>query len=569
VQTDTKRLQQVLKNLLSNAFKFTETGKVEVRIGRATSGWHAENETLNRAESVLAFVVSDTGIGIPIEKQQIIFEAFQQADGSTSRRYGGTGLGLAISREISRLLGGEIRLESVPGVGSTFTLYLPQLYSPPRSARKTATVVEEGLPEEYAYEAPEPLPAPEPMLARDKVVDDRASLRAGDRTVLIVDNDAAFARFLLDMAHAHGFKGLVAPQGSLAVALAREFMPDAVTLDIRLPDTDGWRVLNHLKSDLSTRHIPVVVVSTDDERSRGMHRGAIEVLQKPVGKQELESMFDELAAFVERRERRLLIVEDNEAQRNSLVEMLDGEDVRAAAVGTGREALALLDAGTFDCCVADLGLPDMSGMQMIERARRNPRHKRLPVIVYTARDLAENERTRLRRTVKSIIVKDDRSLDRLLDETALYLHRRHSDIPESRRAILEHLHQRHVILAGKKVLVVDDDVRNIFAMTTVLEGEKMRVLSADNGRRAIEILETTPGIDVVLMDIMMPGMDGHAATRAIRRIPRYKALPIIALTAKAMKGDREKCIEAGASDYIAKPVDTEQLMTLLGIWLYR
>jgi signal transduction histidine kinase/HAMP domain-containing protein/DNA-binding response OmpR family regulator len=570
MQTDSKRLQQVLKNLLSNAFKFTEQGRVSVRIDCVAEGWSPDNEVLNRASAVLAFTVSDTGIGIPQEKQQIIFEAFQQADGSTSRRYGGTGLGLAISREITRMLGGEIRLMSRPGEGSSFTLYLPKIYVPTNVAPHFAPAEIEPLSAAFTL-PPAPLPPPEPMLVRDQVEDDRRKLVPGDRTVLIVDNDTAFTRYLLDLAHQKNFKALVTSQGGIAVSLAREYRPVAVTLDIRLPDIDGWRVLNHLKSDLHTRHIPVHVISTDDERVRGLQRGAIEVLQKPVESGELEQMFDSIGEWVSRPVRRLLIVEDSEVQRNTMVECLgSSDDVVTSAVSTGKEALDALNGELrFDCAVIDLGLPDMSGTDLVDAIYRNSAINKMPIIVYTARDLTRQERQGLRRKAKSVIAKSNDSLDRLLDETALFLHRAHEKLPEHQRKILEELHQPHVILANKKVLVVDDDVRNIFAMTSLLEHHRMKVMSADNGRAAIEMLEKTPGIDVVLMDIMMPGMDGHATMREIRSSRKFRSLPIIALTAKAMKGDREKCIEAGASDYIAKPVDEEQLLTLLGVWLYR
>jgi hypothetical protein len=568
LQTDAKRLQQVLKNLLSNAFKFTEQGGVRVRIDAVDEGWSVENEVLNRSSSVLAFSVSDTGIGIPLEKQQIIFEAFQQADGSTSRRYGGTGLGLAISREIARMLGGEIKLVSTPGAGSTFTLYLPKIYVPTKTAMPTNGELE-PLSAAVAL-TPAPLPQPEPMLVRDQVEDDRRKLKPGDRAVLIVDNDTAFTRYMLDLAHQKGFKALVTSQGGIAVSLAREYRPVAVTLDIRLPDIDGWRVLNHLKSDLHTRHIPVHVISTDDERVRGLQRGAIDVLQKPVASADLERMFDSIEAWVSRPVRRLLVVEDSEIQRNTMIECLNSsEDVVTSAVSTAREALEALKSAPFDCAVVDLGLPDMSGADLVDAIYRDMNHSRMPIIVYTARDLTRQEKQSLRRKAKSIIVKGSNSLDRLLDETALFLHRMHENLPAHQQRILEGLHEPHVILANKKVLVVDDDVRNIFAMTSLLEHHRMHVVSADTGRGAIETLERTPGIDVVLMDIMMPGMDGHATMREIRSSRKFRSLPIIALTAKAMKGDREKCIEAGASDYIAKPVDEEQLLSLLGVWLYR
>jgi len=568
IETDSMRLQQVLKNLLSNAFKFTEHGKVEVRIRLATRGWSTENVSLATARSVLAFEVTDTGIGIPLAKQQIIFEAFQQADASTSRRYGGTGLGLALSREISRLLGGEIRIESTPDVGSAFTLYLPSSFRSTNVARRLPpNVLESSSGHRRAPIAA--LPPPETTLARDVVEDDRRDVQPGDRTLLIVDNDVGFSRYMLDLAHAHGFKGLVTAQGSVAVSLARQFHPDAVTLDIRLPDIDGWRVLHHLKSELSTRHLPVVLISTDDEASRGFHHGAFDVLQKPVSTEDLDALLERISEFVARSSRRLLVVEDNSVHRDAVVEMLRGGDVEVRAVSTGEAALEAIQQESVDCLVVDLGLPDMNGMQFIEAVQRQPKLRHVPIIVNTARSLSSAEDTRLRRVVRSVVQKGEGSMERLLDETSMYLHRAHDRIRPEQRALLESRHLPNVVLAGKTILVVDDDVRNIFAMTTILEEREIVVLRADNGRTAIDILESSPGIDGVLMDIMMPGMDGYETMRAIRAIPRFRSLPIIALTAKAMKGDREKCIESGASDYIAKPVDTEQVLALLGIWLWR
>jgi signal transduction histidine kinase/DNA-binding response OmpR family regulator/HAMP domain-containing protein len=571
MQTDTKRLQQVLKNLLSNAFKFTEKGSVTVRVGPASAGWSPQNEVLNRARSVLAFTVSDTGIGIPSEKQQIIFEAFQQADGSTSRRYGGTGLGLAISREIARLLGGEIGLDSQPGQGSTFVLYLPRIYAASRLARREPALDARrpaGAPGIEDLAVDDQLPLPEPTLLREQVPDDRGNLQPGDRTVLIVDNDRAFAAFMLELAHDQGFKGLVTPQGSAAIALAQEYRIDAVTLDIRLPDMDGWRVLKHLKRDLNTRHIPVHVISTEEESARGKQFGAMSALVKPVSREQLESLFEEIRRFSSRRERRLLLVEDDEVQRNRLVEALDGGDVRTTAVGLGSQALDLLERERFDCMVLDLGLPDMAGTSLLEKLEKQPESSKPPVIVYTARDLKAKERTQLRRLAHSVIVKQGGgSLERLVDEAALCMHRVHKDLPPEQRQIVEQLHRPQRTLEGKRVLVVDDDIRNIFAMTSVLERQGMQVVSVETGQAAIEVLRSGRDIDVVLMDVMMPGMDGHDTTRAIRKLTKFKSLPIIALTAKAMKGDREKCIEAGASDYIAKPVEIEQLLSLLWVWV--
>ncbi|MBA3683816.1 MAG: HAMP domain-containing protein [Planctomycetes bacterium] len=582
IHTDSKRLQQVLKNLLSNAFKFTHEGKVEIKISRAGEGWSPDNELLNGAGTVLAFSVSDTGIGIPADKQQIIFEAFQQADGSTSRKYGGTGLGLAISREISRMLGGEIRLDSVPGVGSTFTLFLPKVYVARGGKGKAAAAVSAAAnaqladatattaklaevmaeSDELAYES-------EISLISSEIADDRAALRPGDLSVLIVENDLSFARYMCDLARERGFKVLYTARGNDALNLAREYGPTAITLDIKLPDVDGWRVLDHLKSDLQTRHIPVHIMTNDDNIERGYRQGALTVLSKPVKQDDLDEVLANIKAFAERKVKTLLLVEDNEVHRDRALELLSGDDVEVLVAGTGAEAVELVTTKRIDCVVMDLGLPDVSGLELIDRFHAIPAARRLPIIVHTGRDLTRPEETTLRRQVRSVVLKDFRAPERLLDETAVCLHRVQAALPAPKRQMLENLHRPEVVLAGRKVLVVDDDIRNIFAMTSVLERYNMVVLSAENGKSAIDVIGKTPNIDCVLMDIMMPEMDGYDTMRAIRQNQRFKSLPIIALTAKAMKGDREKCIEAGASDYIAKPVDTEKLLSLLCVWLFR
>jgi CheY-like chemotaxis protein/HAMP domain-containing protein len=580
IYTDAKRLQQVLKNLLSNAFKFTEKGFVEVRIETASSGW-SRDSGLGHSNTVFAFSVRDTGIGIAPDKQQIIFEAFQQADGSTSRRYGGTGLGLNISREISRMLGGDLVVDSAPGAGSTFTLFLPKNYTTPtpKAATTNGSAAPDAIavpvaPVETTEVAPTTRPLPSlpdlvPVLMRDQVLDDRAIIQPGDRTVLIVDNDTSFVRFLIDLARQRGFKVLASTQGTAAVYLAQDYKPSAITLDIRLPDIDGWKVLSHLKNDLHTRHIPVTVITTEDEQIRGFRHGAIEVLHKPVEKAQLDKMFDEMAEFLDRRRRRLLIVEDNDVQRTALVDFLRGREVDTVEASTGAAALEAIKREHFDSMVLDLGLPDVSGVELIQEVQKLPGAARLPVIVHTALEIGVQDEQRLRRLAKSVIVKDVCSLDRLLDEATLHLHVAVDDMSESQRSIVERLHTPDAVLAGRKVLVVDDDIRNIFAMTSLLERYQMKVFSAENGNEAIRALTDGPPVDVVLMDIMMPGMDGHDTLRAIRKLSRFKKLPIIALTARAMKGDREKCIEAGASDYIAKPVDADQLVSLLSMWLHR
>jgi len=569
--TDVKRLEQVLKNLLSNAFKFTEKGGVTLTVQPATRGWSAEHVVLNRAKSVIAFAVKDTGIGIPADKQKIIFEAFQQADGTTNRRYGGTGLGLSISREIARLLGGEIRLQSEVGAGSTFTLYVPADYRGP------------GTPpgdQGGGGAGPKPAPSPAPERATEtpaapqgmdpgEFPDDRVTLQPNNSAVLIVEDDCAFAGVLLDIAREKGFKGIVSLRGGPVLALARQFKPAAITLDIQLPDVDGWRVLEALKNDPETRHIPVHVITVEGDRQRGLREGAYDFLTKPADKDTLLKAMEDLKAFSARKVKRVLVVEDNEVERKAIVELLGNGDVQTTAVARGGEALAALKANPFDCVILDLMLPDIGGFEVLERIGKDPALQDLPVIVYTAKDLTQADEAKMRKVAKAVIVKSVRSSDRLLDETTLFLHRVHAQLPESKRKIVEKLHPPDAVLADKKVLIVDDDIRNIFSLTSVLERYRMKVYPAENGKEALRMLDATPGVDVVIMDIMMPEMDGYETTREIRKKPKHKALPIIALTAKAMKGDREKCIEAGASDYVAKPVNTDQLLSLLRVWLHK
>jgi CheY-like chemotaxis protein/signal transduction histidine kinase len=559
---DSKRLQQILKNLLSNAFKFTHQGQVSTRVFVALSGWNTANSILNRAPQVVAFEVSDTGIGIAPDKQRLIFEAFQQADASTSRKYGGTGLGLAISRELSVLLGGEIRLSSTPNVGSTFTLFLPLHYTGPAGARPIANR-NDATPQAIAPSLTVTAPPIE------KVADDADNLQPGDRTLLIVEDDARYARHLLALARSKGFKVLVAPRGQVGLSLAREIQPAAIFLDVFLPDMLGWTVLNNLKHDPGTRHIPVQIMSVEEERMLGLDRGAFNFLWKATELKHLEATFDRLLEFLQPHTKRLLVVEDDATERQAVMDLLGHSDIEIVGVATGTDALAALLDRPFECVVLDLRLPDMSGFELLEKIQAEPALHAIPVVVFTGKDLTSAEEARLNRTAKSIVLKDVRSPERLLDETALFLHRSITDLPEEKQKIIDRLHRSNEILRGRKVLIVDDDARNIYALAIVLEGESMEILSATNGRQAIEIIRRTPDLAVVLMDIMMPEMDGFETMREIRKDARYRALPILAVTAKAMKGDRERCLEAGASDYIAKPVDTEHLLSLLRIWLYR
>jgi CheY-like chemotaxis protein len=588
IVTDVKRLQQIIKNLLSNAFKFTHHGQVQLSIAAAEGGWSRDNEELNRAPQVLAFAVSDSGIGISSDKQQIIFEAFQQADGSTSRKYGGTGLGLAISRELSRLLGGEIKLVSKPGEGSTFTLYLPQSYSPSRSGRHgrgAASEAEARAPaERQREEAPEPREVPQwvpsehaplapPAVAESSVLfenvadDDRGEILADDNVLLIVENDVGFAKVLLDAARRNGFKGLVSTSGAGALAMLREYHPSVVTLDIFLPDMAGWRILERLKGDLATRHIPICVVSTDDSRQRALDSGAIGFLSKPLQSMDVvDEALAHLYQFATRTAKRVLVMMRPSPARGEYLACLDNdtEIVQADSAAAARSALA---GGNVDCLVSDGSVVGFGPEDVIETLERRPLARQLPIVLYCEGD-AQVEAD-WRRGHSAFALRETRSIDALLDATAFFLHRGTASMSERERESLQALHDNARLLEGKKVLIVDDDMRNIFALATVLDEQGMVIVSADNGRDAVRLIETDASIDIVRMDIMMPEMDGIATMKAIRRLPRGKELPIVAVTAKAMKGDREKCIEAGAWDYLSKPVDTANMLAMLRGWLCR
>jgi HAMP domain-containing protein/signal transduction histidine kinase/CheY-like chemotaxis protein len=576
MHTDAKRLQQVLKNLLSNALKFTEHGSVRLRIERAASGWTLGHPTLSRAKSVIAFSVADTGIGIHTDKQRIIFEAFQQADGTTSRKYGGTGLGLSISRELARLLGGEIRLQSIPNVGSTFTLYLPQTYIAPLQVPKsealhtTPVMLEEAAVPITEVDMILPSSLSTEELVEDLVIDDdRNVVQAGDSPLLIVEDDITFARILLDMAHDRGLKALVALRGSSAIPLAREFKPGAITLDINLPDMAGWTILDRLKHDPATRHIPVHVISGDEDRRRGLALGAMTYLEKSVTNDSLSEAFATIEHSALPRVKKLLSVCPDEAERDAISEILSAPDIELIEACSGGEALAAVKQQYLDGIAIHLLTGDIEALQLAEEIQAEASPHVPPIVIFGARMLSASEEFDMARLARASVVKHARTLEELLDESVLLLHRDESDLSLAQREILQRLRETDAALIGKTVLVVDDDVRNIFALTSLLEDHKLRVMHAENGRAGIDILKANPDIDLVLMDIMMPGMDGYETTRFIRQIPQFRSLPIIALTAKAMKGDRAKCLEAGSSDYITKPVDLEQLFSVLRVWISR
>jgi CheY-like chemotaxis protein/signal transduction histidine kinase/HAMP domain-containing protein len=579
IVTDAKRLQQILKNLLSNAFKFTEQGGVHLSVFPAKSGWSADHPVLKGVASVVAFEVSDTGIGIQPEKQKLIFEPFQQAEASTNRRFGGTGLGLAISRELASLLGGEIQLRSTLEVGSTFTLYVPQTYvGSPLLGDINGETTEESANARAGQDEMSIARWSRPLtVARiterptdfAPLLDDRDDVQPDDAVLLVVEDDPYYGRVLVDLARDKGFKVVAATRGLDALALARQFRPTAVSLDVFLPDMLGWTVLNQLKQDPTLRHIPVQIITVDEDRQHGLARGAFSFLTKPTSAEGLELALDRIKDYATSHRKRLLVVEDNDAERLSITELLGYDDIEIVTVGSGADALDALHGDPFDCIVLDLRLPDMSGFEVLEHIRDDEALRDIPVVVFTGKQLTAEEDARLHTLARSVVVKGVESPERLLDETALFLHRVVADLPLEKQRLLNRLHSSDDDLVGKKVLVVDDDVRNIFALSSVLERRGMIVLTAGTGREAIETLETTPDLAIVLMDIMMPEMDGYETMQVIRRNAAFQRLPIIALTAKAMKGDREKCLEAGASDYLAKPVNTEQLLSALRMWLHR
>jgi tubulin-specific chaperone A len=581
LMTDSHRLQQVVRNLLSNAFKFTEPGgQVSLVIARPQAA-DLPTPCVLAPETSVAFAVADQGIGIPEDRQADIFEAFRQADGGTSRKYGGTGLGLSISRRLTEALGGAIALKSKPGEGSTFTVILPAGEVPAADAKpvapetphpeaaptKAKTVKAKATP--VAAEKPVAPPTLPTIGAAEEVPDDRRSLAPGEKSLLIVEDDSDFARILSDLARDHGFKCLVAADGETGLHFADYYKPSAIILDIGLPGIDGWEVMARLKDNPETRHIPVHFISGTDNALDALRMGAVGFLTKPISIERIEEAFSKIEDVINKPVSSLLVVEDDPVQREAIRQLIGNGDVVSTVAGSGTEALAALADKPFDCMILDLGLKDMSGFDLLERMRTLPQCARLPIIIYTGRELTKAEEEELQRQAESIIIKGVRSPERLLDESALFLHRVEASLPERQRAMIRMMHDRDAALKDRTVLLVDDDMRNVFALSSVLEEKGIKVEIARDGRESLAKLADHPNVDLVLMDIMMPEMDGYEAMRAIRKKREFAKLPIIALTAKAMKGDRNKCVEAGANDYLAKPVDTEKLLSLLRVWLYR
>lgn len=566
IVSDAQRIEQILKNFLSNAFKFTpQGGKIRCKVDTPAQDVVFRKKSLQRAHHLLAFSVSDTGIGIPDDKLNVIFDAFQQVDGSTKREYGGTGLGLSISRELANLLGGEIHVKSKVGGGSTFTLYLPsEITSADKASGEESTVTINAVKRDETFPVAEI-----PMHFTDAShYDDQHLITEGDRKILIMEDDVEFSKVLLEFVHERNYKGIIAHQGNIGLSYARHYKPDAIILDMKLPVVDGSEVLRKLKSDPDLRHIPVQIISGFDYRKSGLELGAIDFIHKPVTKEAFWKALDKVEHFVSRKPKKLLIVEDDVQHNEAVKELIGNGDVQCFSAYSGKEAQDLLSANAFDCIIIDLGLPDMTGLSFLEKIRENDDLNRIPVIVYTGKDLSRKENTQLEKLASTVVLKTAFSHDRLLDETTLFLHRVESKLPKEKQNIIRKLHKTDEILKNKTVLIVEDDDRNVYSLMSAMEQEGIKCLQAGNGKEALHILNKENTIDLILMDVMMPEMDGFEATRAIRNNPLYRKIPIIALTAKAMKDDREKCLAAGMSDYISKPLNVQQLLSLMRVWLY-
>jgi signal transduction histidine kinase/DNA-binding response OmpR family regulator len=561
IETDKMRLEQVLKNLLSNALKFTSQGSVKMDI------------TTTRQDSpFISFSVKDTGIGIPREKQGLIFEAFQQADGSTRRKYGGTGLGLSISRELTRLLGGEMKVSSEPGKGSDFTIYIPVSKSIADQELQKDDLTQTVTQAEPERETPMPQVQGKSFRTDripEAIPDDRSQVQPNDQTILIIEDDTGFARALLDFTRKRGYKGLVAVRGDEGIALAQQFRPLGILLDIQLPVKDGWEVMDELKNNPLTRHIPVHIMSSMEVKKESLVKGAVDFINKPVAFEQMQEVFKKIEHLLSKEHKKVLIIEENPRHAKALAYFLENFDVNTEISGSVNQGVDALKKESVDCVILDMGIPDQHAYETLERVKKQEGLENLPIIIFTGRSLSKNEESRIKQYADSIVIKTAHSYQRILDEVSLFLHLVEENNGEEKRSVrYKRLGALNEVLAGKKILVVDDDVRNIFSLTKALEIHNMEVITAVDGREALNQLQEHPGTDVVLMDIMMPEMDGYEAMQAIRQKREFRNLPIIAVTAKAMTGDREKCIQAGASDYISKPVDIDQLLSLLRVWLY-
>lgn len=567
ISTDQMRLEQIVRNLLSNAFKFTErNGRVDLIVKRAADLSGFRSSKLVDSPAVIAFEVKDTGIGIAADKMEVIFEAFQQADGSTKRKYGGTGLGLSISRELAHVLGGELHVKSEEGHGSTFTLYMPMDRAiSAEVATPVAAEKEKPQPKQKEKEVPALTVVPS---VPGEIFDDRENISEKDRVILIIEDDISFSKVLLDFIREKNYKGIVAHQGNTGLTYARQFKPDAIMLDLNIPVIEGTDVLKLLKSDPMLRHIPVQIISLHDRKKETMALGAFSYTRKPVSVNDLQQVLGKVEDFILRGMKKLLIVEDNELQNAAISELIGNGDVKCFSAYSGTEAYRMLVRENFDCVILDLGLPDITGYEFLEKIKANPQLSQIPVIVYTGRELGKEEREKLQRMADTVVLKTAESNERLFDEAALFLHRVESKLPKEKQQIIRKLHKTSDVLNNRTVLIADDDMRNIYSLVSALEDEGINCITAENGKEAVDKLKEHPEVDLVLMDVMMPEMDGYEATREIRAMNGYAQLPILALTAKAMKGDREKCIAVGMSDYISKPVNISQLLSLMRVWLY-
>ncbi len=577
IRSDHQRLEQILKNLLSNAFKFTAEGEVKIRIARPNSNVILSISGLDHRNSI-AFSVIDTGIGLAPENQKLIFEAFQQVDARNNKQFQGTGLGLSISRELSKLLGGEIQVQSQKGKGSAFTLYLPLDYysvkksktdqpNTPESNSHTFDEAKKNIDEPFLRKKLETSQVP--VSEKNPLNDDRNHLASSDRSILIIEDDLKFAEILLGLTREKNFKAICAVDGESGIHFAHHHQPNAIILDIGLPGIDGWTVMEKLKSHPDTRHIPVHFISATDNAIQAKKMGAIGFLSKPVTMEQLHETFKKIESVISKKVKNLLVIEKDVDQKNKILALIGNGDVNTLDVSSGKEALDLLKTSDFDCMILDMALDDMSGFDLLEKIRKEHLISNVPVIIYAGNNLSGKEQEKLRQYAESIVIKGVKSQERLLDETSLFLHRIEANLPEDKKAMLRRVHDRLNILNGKKILIADDDMRNAFALSSVLEEHNMKITIAKNGREALENLQHNPDFDLILMDIMMPEMDGYETTARIREMNDYDNIPIIALTAKAMKHDRTKCIEAGANDYMTKPVDAEKLLSLLQVWLYQ
>ncbi len=568
LQTDKQRINQIVNNLLSNAFKFTREGGIKMTIGRPDNNDNLSITGLDVSKTI-AISVTDSGIGIPKKKQQLIFEAFQQADDDTSKHYGGTGLGLSISRQLSRLLGGDLFLRSDEGKGSTFTLYLPEKFEK-RSAQEAEQMPKQPSAETHSAQEKSTEQTPkQPSPPLEAIEDDRANLKTTDRSLLIIEDDRVFSKVVMDLAKQTHFKCLIAEDGKEGLEFVEKYKPNAIILDVGLPQLDGWSVMERLKDNPKTRHIPVHFMSGYDQSMDAKRMGAIGYLHKPINMEQLGKAFKDIEQFIDQSVKNLLVVVDNDSHQQKIVDLTGSGDVKMTVVATKAAALEQLKNTSFECMIIDVDVEQASGIQLLEQLSKEDNQSQIPVILHAERDLSESEQALLQQIAQNLTVKTVKSPERLLDEATLFLHQVASKLPEEQQQMLRLVHDKEAILKDKKVMIVDDDVRNSFSLMTVLEDKDMEVVVASNGKEALSLLEEHADISLILMDIMMPEMDGYETMHQIRKKPQYHQLPILAITAKAMKDDRNKCIEAGANDYLPKPVDNDKLLSMMRVWLYQ